>query len=45
VEASEDLANHVWLPLQTNALTSDTLYFSDPQWTNYPSRFYRISSP
>jgi len=21
------------------------MYFSDPDWTNYPSRFYRIRSP
>jgi hypothetical protein len=34
-----------WTPLQTNTLTSDTLYFSDPQWTNYPARFYRLRWP
>jgi len=22
-----------------------TSYFSDPQWTNYPARFYRLRSP
>ena len=32
-------------PLQTNTLSSDSLYFSDPQWTNYPARFYRLRSP
>jgi hypothetical protein len=45
VEASENLANPIWSPLQTNTLSGDTLYFSDPQWTNYPARFYRIRSP
>ena len=45
VEACTNLANPVWSPLRTNALNSDTLYFSDPQWTNYPARFYRVRSP
>jgi len=45
VEASTSLADPVWLPLQTNTLTNGTFYFSDPQWTNYPGRFYRVSSP
>ena len=42
VEASIGLTDPVWSPLQTN---SGSFYFSDPQWTNYPSRFYRIRSP
>ncbi len=45
VEAATNLANPTWLPLQTNTLTADTLYFSDPQWINHPGRFYRIRSP
>jgi BspA type Leucine rich repeat region (6 copies) len=45
VEACTNLANSGWLPLQTNTLTNGSYYFSDPQWTNYPERFYRISSP
>ena len=45
VEASENLASPVWSPLQTNTLISDLLYFSDPEWTNYPGRFYRLRSP
>jgi hypothetical protein len=28
----------------TNALTGGTFQFSDPDWTNYPARFYRIRS-
>jgi hypothetical protein len=43
VEASTNLIN--WQPLQTNTLTTGSAYFSDPQWTNYPSRFYRLRSP
>jgi hypothetical protein len=45
VEASEDLANHSWSPVATNILTGGSAYFGDPQWTNYPARFYRIRSP
>jgi len=44
VEAATDLANPVWSPLATNALSGFTFYFSDPQWTNYPTRFYRVRS-
>jgi len=42
VDACTDLYNPVWTPLQTNTLTTNTLYFSDPEWTNYPNRFYRL---
>ena len=45
VEASTSLTNPVWSPLQTNTLTSGSWYFSDPQWTNYPNRFYRLRWP
>jgi hypothetical protein len=42
VEACTDLANPVWLPVGTNTLTTGSAYFSDPQWTNYPGRYYRL---
>ena len=50
VEACTSLFNPVWQPLQTNTLntfigTNGTSYFSDPKWTNYPGRFYRLRSP
>ena len=45
VEASADLANPSWSTLATNTLTRGSFYFSDPQWTNYPSRFYRLRWP
>jgi hypothetical protein len=32
-------------PVITNTLVNGTNYFSDPQWTNYPGRFYRLRSP
>ena len=42
VEASTSLVNPTWSPISTNTLTSGSSYFSDPQWTNYPGRFYRF---
>jgi len=45
VEACTNLANPVWQPIQTNTITSGCAYFNDPQWTNYPGRFYRLRSP
>jgi hypothetical protein len=45
VEASTTLAQPVWLPLSTNTLVNGWSYFSDPEWTNYPARFYRVRSP
>jgi hypothetical protein len=45
VEACTNLANPIWSPVGTNTLTSGTSNFSDPDWTNYPGRFYRLRSP
>jgi hypothetical protein len=44
VEACTSLANPTWTPLATNTLTSGTAYFSDPEWSNYPGRYYRLRS-
>jgi len=44
VEAVTNLAEPVWTPLATNSLISGTNYFSDSQWMNYSSRFYRVRS-
>jgi hypothetical protein len=44
VEGCTNLTNPTWTPLLTCYITNGSIYFSDPQWTNYPSRFYRISS-
>jgi hypothetical protein len=38
-------ANGPWTLLQSGMLTNGSIYFRDAQWTNYPSRFYRIRSP
>lgn len=45
VEACADLANPVWAPVGTNTLTGGASYFSDPAWTNYSVRFYRLRWP
>ena len=45
VEASTNLANASWALLQSLNLTNGWCYFSDPNWTNYPARIYRIRSP
>lgn len=42
VEASSNLSTPDWQVLLTNTLATGTAYFSDTQWTNYPSRFYRV---
>ena len=43
VEASTNLST--WQPVQTLTLTTGSAYFCDPQWTNYPGRYYRFRSP
>jgi len=44
VEASTDLRSPNWSPVGTNTLVDGISYFSDPEWTNHPARFYRIRS-
>jgi len=45
IEASIDLAAQSWIALQSCTLTNGLVRFNDPQWANYPGRFYRIRSP
>ena len=45
VEACTNLGSASWTPLQTCTLTNGSIYFTDPQWTNYPACLYRIRSP
>jgi len=45
VVATTNLANAVWTPLQSCLVTNGSIYFSDPQYSNFPSRIYRIRSP
>jgi hypothetical protein len=45
VEACSDMTSASWAALQICALTNGSIHFGDPQWANYPARFYRIRSP
>jgi len=44
VEACTNLVNPSWFPVETNFLNNGSFYFRDSSWTNYPVRFYRLSS-
>jgi hypothetical protein len=44
VDVSTNLNRHIWSPVATSTLINGSFYFGDPDWTNYPSRFYRISN-
>jgi len=45
IEACTNLSKHIWVPLQTNKLGTNTLYFFDSRWTNYHNRYYRVLAP
>jgi hypothetical protein len=45
VESCSNLANPVWVPLQSLTLTNGLFYFSEPFQPDTAGRFYRISSP
>jgi hypothetical protein len=45
VAACTNLASPVWTPITTNTLVNGSFHFSDPQWTNYPNRFYSLQMP
>jgi hypothetical protein len=45
VEASANLTSASWTTLLNCTLTNGSIYFSDPEWTNYRARSYRIRSP
>jgi len=44
VEACTNLASPVWVPLMTSTFVYG-FHFSDPQWTNYPNRYYTLQMP
>ena len=45
VQACTNLASPVWQSMATGTLSGGIFNFSDPNWTNYHNRFYRISTP
>jgi hypothetical protein len=44
VEGCTNLSDPTWSPVHTNTLINGSAYFGDPEWTNYPGRFYRLRS-
>jgi hypothetical protein len=42
IEACTNLTDSDWTPIQTNTLSANSTYFSDPNWTNKATCFYRI---
>jgi hypothetical protein len=45
VQACTSLENPSWQPVGTNTFVGGSSYFSDPRWTNFPRRFYRVATP
>lgn len=45
VETAPHLTSAAWTSLLSGTLTNGALHYLDSQWTNYPSRSYRIRSP
>jgi hypothetical protein len=45
LEATPDVRGGSWVSLLSGTLTNGLLHFTDPSWTNYANRFYRIRSP
>lgn len=45
IEATTNLSNAVWIPVQTNTLTDGSLLFTDLDAPARPQRFYRVRNP
>ena len=45
VNTCTNLIDSIWEPLATSNLTGGSLYFSDPGYTNHPTRFYHLDMP
>lgn len=45
VQGCTNLTDASWLPVQTNRMSGNSVYFSDPRWTNDRARYYRLSMP
>jgi hypothetical protein len=45
VEGCTNLASGKWVWLRSARLSNGVFDFTDPGWTNYPARFYRVRSP
>lgn len=42
IQVCTNLADADWQPMYTDTFANATHYFSDPDWTNNPRRFYRL---
>ena len=42
VEATTNLGAPLWTPLKTNSVGPNGVYFSDPNWQQFPTRIYRL---
>ncbi len=45
IQAATNLTSQTWVPLLTGTLTNGSYTYTEAQWTNSPSRFYRVRSP
>jgi len=45
VKSCTNLTDDIWVPMGTNSMGSNTVYFSDSDWINNPTRYYRLSMP
>jgi hypothetical protein len=45
VEACVNLDSQIWIPLKTNTVIGGSVNFTDPQWMNHPSHYYRVRWP
>jgi hypothetical protein len=45
IHACTNLTYPDWIPLHHCTLTNGSVYFSDPDWTDHPARFYTIRWP
>jgi hypothetical protein len=45
LEATTSLGSGGWVVLASFNLINGSVYFNDPDWTNYPARMYRLRSP
>jgi hypothetical protein len=45
VEARTNLTNAIWSPVSTNTVLGGFYYFTDPGWTNFCARWYRVRLP
>lgn len=45
VEGCTNMADPVWVSIQTNTLADGPDYFGDSEWTNHAGRYYRLREP